>query len=307
MRWLLGMLLIVSLIACGGGNGDDDETTPTTARASASPTTRSSPAATTPASPTSDGSPAAVASRQPGGSGIEPASTSTVGSSEPTPTRRPVTVVTTPRPIAKTPTPRVRVQEATETPTEAADDGVTVVVDETFDDPAAVRFFIGESDYGIVAAVDSGIYTLAVPEATWQNMDAIDTGDLGNAMILIEAGMQGEGAVGVVGRSMANSDETWTFYVCWLATDGRAGCHVSINSEWTQLFTVPEGSIEFLEVNELFLSVDGDVLYFDVNNIEIGTITDGASATGSWGVFAESFLGTSVARYDRVTIAVFDE
>lgn len=307
MRLLLALLLMFSLIACGGGDNDGDESadeeTPTVAEAS--PTTRPSPVATGAASPASEGSPLAVASRQPGGSGIQPADTPVAG--EPTPTRRPATVVTNPRPIAKTPTPRISVPQATETPTQAADDNVTIVVDDTFDDPATTTFFTGESDYGVVAAIENGLYTLTLPEATWQNIVAVDAGDLGNAMILIEAGLQGDGAVGVIGRSVTNSDDTWTFYVCWLASDGRAGCHVSIASEWTELFTVEAGTVEILEVNKLFLSVDGDVIYFDINDIEIGTITDTASVAGTWGVFAESFTGTSVAWYDRVTIATIDE
>lgn len=304
MRWLLAFLLAFSLIACGGGD-DDDAATPTVAEPAATATTRPAPTATTLASPTSAGSPLAIASRQPGGTGIEPAATSPAG--EPTPTRRPVTVVTTPRPIAKTPTPPMRFQQATETPVTADDHGVTIVVDDTFDDPASKTFFTGESEYGVVAAVDSGLYTLSVPEGAWQNIVAVDTGDLGDAVVLVEAGLQGDGAVGVIGRSVTNGDDTWTFYVCWLATDGRAGCHASVASEWTELVAVEAGTIAFLEVNELYLSVVGDEIYFEVNDIEIGTITDSSTVAGSWGVFAESFTGTSVAWYDRVTIATVDE
>lgn len=305
MRWLLVLVLTFSLVACGGSDGDDTdaEATPTVADATPSATTLPSPTATTAASPTSAGSPTVVATRQPGGTGLQPASTPE--SADVTPTRRPATVVTTPRPIAKTPTPRMSFQEATETP--ADDDGITVIVDEPFDDPAATMFFTGETDYGVVAAVENGLYTLTLPEGVWQNIVAVDAGDLGNALILVEAGLQGDGAVGVIGRSITNSDDTWTFYVCWLATDGRAGCHVSVSSEWVQLFAVEAGTIQILELNELFLSVVGDEVYFDVNDIEIGTINDASSIAGTWGVFAESFTGTSVAWYERVTIATIDE
>jgi hypothetical protein len=306
MRWLLALFLLLSTVACGGGGdgtGDsDDDVTPTVAEAT--PTTSPSPTATTAASPTSAGSPSAVASRQPGGTGIQPAGTP--AASDPTPTRRPATVVTTPRPIARTPTPPISIQQPTETPVED-DDGVTLVLDDAFDDPAASLFFTGETEYGVVAAIDAGLYTLTVPEGTWQSIVAVDAGELGDALILVEAGLQGDGAVGVVGRWLANGDDTWTFYVCWLATDGRAGCHASISSEWAELFSVEAGTVPILEVNELYLSVVGDEVYFDVNDIEIGTIVDGSSAIGSWGLYAESFTGTSVAWYDRVTLATIDE
>ncbi len=306
MRWLLTCFLLLTLVACGGGDDDDntgDDATPTMAVPTSTATTPPLPTATTAASPTSAASPSAVDTGQRGG--IAP--DSTVASSDPTPTRRPVTVVTTPRPIAKTPTPRMSFTQPTETPIVADDDGVTLVVDETFDDPAATMFFTGESDFGVVAAIENGLYTLTVPESAWQNIVAVDAGDLGNAAILIEAGLQGDGAVGVVGRSVTDSDNTWTFYVCWLATDGRAGCHVSISSEWVELFAVEAGTVQILEVNELFMSVVGDEIYFDINDIEIGVINDASSVAGSWGVFAESFTGTSVAWYDRITIAVYDE
>jgi len=305
MRWLLTCCLILTLVACGSGDDDsepDTDPTPTAVAPTSTAMTLASPPAAIAASPASAASPSAVETGQRGG--IAP--DSTAGSSEPTPTRRPVTVVTTPRPIAKTPTPRVTFTQPTETPT-VADDGFTIVVDESFDDPAATMFFTGESDFGVIAAIDNGLYTLAVPESAWQNIVAIDAGDLGNAAILIEAGIQGDGAVGVVGRSVTNSDNTWTFYVCWLATDGRAGCHVSLASEWIELFTVEAGTVQVLEVNELFLSVVGDELAFDINDIEIGVINDASSVAGTWGVFAESFSGTSVAWYDQITIATLAE
>ena len=308
MRWLLALFLTFSLVACGGsdnsGGSADDAVTP--AVAEPSPTSPPpSPTATTAASPTGAGSPEAAETRQPGGTGLQPAASPQSG--DPTPTRRPATVVTTPRPIAKTPTPRVGFEQATETPAGADDDGITVIVDDTFDDPAASMFFTGETDYGIVATIENGLYTLSVPEGAWQNIVAADAGELGDAIVLVEAGLQGDGAVGVIGRLVTNSDDTWTFYVCWLASDGRAGCHVSVASEWTQLFAVEAGTIEILDVNELFLSVVGDEVYFDVNDIEIGTINDASSAAGTWGVFAESFTGTSVAWYERITIATIDE
>lgn len=304
MRWLLALLLFVSLAACGSGDDDDTDegATSTVAETSATATTQP-PTATIAASPTSVGSPLAAATRQPGGTGIQPASTSASG--EPTPTRIPVTVVSSPRAIAKTPTPQ-DVEQATETPAEA-DDNVTVVVDETFDDPAATLFFTGETDYGVVASIENGLYTLSVPEGTWQNIVVEDTGDLGNAAILIDTGIQGDGAVGVIGRSMTNSDGTWNFYVCWLAGDGRAGCHVSASSTWTQLFAVEAGTIQIQDVNQLFLSIVGDEINFTVNDIPIGTINDATSAAGTWGVYAESFTGTTVAWFDQVTIATIDE
>lgn len=309
MRWLLVLFLMLSLAACGGGDdggGDDagNDVTLAAASVTATVTTPPSPAATIAASPTGADSPLAVTTRQPGGAGIQPAASPDSGN--PTPTRRPATVVTTPRPIAKTPTPRLSFPQATATPAEA-DDGVTVVVDELFDDAAATMFFTGETDYGVVAAIADGIYTLTLPEDAWQNIVAVDAGEFGNAAVLVEAGLQGEGAVGVIGRSMTNSDDTWTFYVCWLASDGRAGCHASISSEWTQLFAVEAGTIELLEVNNLYLSIVGNEIYFDVNDIEIGTINNSASSVGTWGVYAESFSGTSVAWYDRITIATIDE
>jgi hypothetical protein len=303
MRWLLALLLIVLLAACGGGSGDDDshEVTPTVMESSATATLEPSP--TVAASPTSPASPVAIASQQPGG-GIQPAVTSP--SDEPTPTKRPATVVSEPRPIAKTPTPRQSFPQATETPTEE-DDGVTVLIDESFDDPASTLFFTGESDYGVVAAIENGLYSLTVPEGVWQNIVVEDTGDLGNAAILVDTAMQGDGATGVVARSVTNDDGTWTFYLCWLATDGRAGCHISLASTWTQLFAVDAGTIEILDINELFLSVVGDEINFTVNDVPIGTISDTSSPAGIWGVYAESFTGTSVAVYDQVTIATIDQ
>lgn len=305
MRWLLAILLSVSLAACGGGSNDDssDEGTTTIAVASASATTQPSPTAPSAASPASPGSPVALASRRPGG-GIQPASTAP--SDEPTPTKRPLTVVSVPRPIAKTPTPLQSVAQATETPAEE-DDGVTVVVDETFDDPSATSFFTGETDFGVVATIENGSYSLSVPEGAWQNIVVTDTGDLGNAAILVDTALQGDGAVGVVGRSVTNDDGTWTFYVCWLASDGRAGCHLSAASAWTQLFAVGAGTIQLVDINQLLLTIDGDDITFTVNDMPIGTIVDASSPAGTWGVYAESFTGTSVALYDRVTIATFDQ
>jgi|GEM_PF-4301358 len=296
MRWLLICLLVLTLAACGGNDDDDSDVgndpSPTTA---ATATTPPMLTPTVAASPTNAASPTAEPTGQRGG--IEP--DSTAQSDAPTPTRRPATVVAPPRPIARTPTSLV-IERATPTP---EDDAVTVIVDETFDDPAVTMFFTGESDYGVVAAIEGGIYTLTLPEGAWQNIVAVDAGDIGNGLILIEAGLTGDGAVGVVGRSVTNADGTWNFYVCWLATDGRAGCHVSVNSEWVPLFNVEAGTVPILEVNELYLNITGDQIYFDANDVEIGIINDATSSIGTWGVFAESFTGTAIAWYDRITIA----
>lgn len=299
MRFVLALFLILSFVACGGGESDDDAT-PT--NAPAAPTATSAPAAmtTTTGIPTSTSSPQANATNQPGG-GIQQA---TAVTNDPTPTRRPVTVVTTPRPIAKTPTPLQIFATAT---VAEDDDGLTLVVDDLFDDPASTTFFTGETDYGTIAAIENGRYSLAVPESSWQSIAAVEAGDLGNAAILVEAGMDGDGAIGVVGRSFTNDDGTWNFYVCWLAVDGRAGCHVSISSEWTQLFIADAGTIPVQDVNTLILSVDDDLLTFSVNDTLVGTINDGTSLSGTWGVYAESFSGTAVGWFERVTIVTYDE
>lgn len=277
MRWLsaLPLLLAILAAACGGGGGD--ATLPAaTATQAPPPAATSTPEATPTPSPTA----------------TMPA---------PTPTPRPATVVTTPRPIANPQsTPRV-IAPVTPTPTDPGD--VTFIVQDGFDDPSATAFYTGTTDTGVMAAItDDGWYQVVVPEETWQTFYAGGTDNLADGVVAVDVGIEGDGSAGVVAREVQHEDGTWSFYLCWIDARGDAGCHAYVNEEWVELFTTGEGVVPLQQVNRLIVSVAGTTVAFYVNDYEIGSVDDDSISAGWWGIYGESYTGTTTLWFDTVVI-----
>jgi hypothetical protein len=279
----IGLLAIALLLACGGEEPTATLPPPTATTVAAAPSATPTPRPPT-ATPTE----------------VPPTATATN-----TPTHVPVTVVAPPRRVATQAPPRSPGQAPTippETPTPVSDSRVVLLADETFDD-GTTQLFIGETDYGIRAGITDGYYGLAVPENSWQNIVFGELERVDNGIIQAVVEMEGLGAAGVVARSATEREGAFTFYVCWLDTDGWAGCTASVESQWVQLFQAEPGSFPFDRSNTLLLIADGTTLYFEVNDTPIGTIEDSTVANGWWGVYAEGFRGTFLAWFDRVTLA----
>jgi serine/threonine protein kinase len=203
--------------------------------------------------------------------------------------------------VINTPTPRPTIQIVLPTP-EAGSDLVTLVSD-NFDSADNTAFYIGETQFGTVAGVADGWYTVTVPESGWQVLTAGGTADLADGAIVADVKIEGDGVAGVAGRSVENDDGTFTFYLCWINSRGNAGCHSRVNDQWTELFSRGEGSLQLQEVNRLVMTMVGTSLYFEANDQEIGLVDDSASPAGEWGVYGESLTGTTTLRFDAVVIA----
>src|SRR6185295_12800477 len=95
----------------------------------------------------------------------------------------------------------------------------------------------------------------------------------------------GDGAVGVVGRSRQNEDGSYRFYLCWLNNQGGAGCHLWQETAWTELFTVPNGTVQLQDENTLLMIVEGNQIGFQVNDQFLGQKVDDTIQSGNWGMY----------------------
>lgn len=296
MRWVVALILVLSVVACGGGSGDADPTS--TPRQRASPTSRvASPIATA-----VQGSPSGASATQQssGGGGSGAAATRTTDTSGPTPTRRPVTVVTTPKPIARR-TPTAGIAPATATPASAFGNGSFQIISEhTFDEDTTM--YLGTTDFGTVIQLYEGWYEIDVADQSWQTVvdDSIEMGSDG--LIQTDVALTGNGAAGLIARSFQNDAGEFSYYVCWITTDSEAGCHVSIAGEWTEL---QRTTVTLAEVNRLTLIAIGTSLYFELNDEPILDMQENSIELGYWGVYAESFSDVTSAFFDTLTIAAW--
>jgi hypothetical protein len=103
-----------------------------------------------------------------------------------------------------------------------------------------------------------------------------------------DAAQTGNGSPGVVARETVHPDGTADFYLCLVVPDGSAGCYLVVNNQFTQLATVPAGTIQFSgDTAQLTLAVVGQQLTFAVDGTIVLTATDGQLASGGWGVYGE--------------------
>jgi hypothetical protein len=281
---VLGFMMLVLLSGCAG------EDTPTVTPV---PPTATQVAVAPTATPEPSPTPTPTATAEP---------TATPEPPTPTPTPPPATVVAPPRAVAtRQPTSPV---QATEVPTQEPSSGdYEIRVNETFDGPT--QLFIGETQYGTTANVAEGMYEVTVPGGGWQNIVADWIDPIANGIAYTAVELNGAGAVGLVARSMTSSDGLFNFYVCWFSVDGDAGCHASVQSEWVELFRVDPGTIAVGPINELYMIVDGESIYFEINDVVVGQTSATTSETGWWGIYAESYGDTFMARFDSLILAEF--
>lgn len=246
-------------------------------------------------------SPSTSTSAAPAATTTSPAPTATLASQASTPTpvaATPTPVAPTPTAVAPTPTP-VIVQAPGSTPTRIIIDPVTatptsgsgvagwdLLLDERFED--GTQFFTGETSGGVNAFVRGGWYGVEVPQNRWQTFTASWLEPIPEGFIGSRIQFRGNGYGGVVAKSWTVSDTEYTFYVCWLGTDGSAGCSYVVNNEWTSLYRAPAGTIELQETNLVTVQIDGTSLTFRVNEADVATGIEVDADTGYWGVFAQS-------------------
>jgi hypothetical protein len=300
---LLALFLIValssSLVACGGGG--DDDTTPTGAAAkvtSTSSATGTAAVATgasgvTPSAASGGSGPGSGAS----GTSVVPGSTPTGGTSGATPTRHPATVVSTPRPIATkppAPTEAPATEETEPTATEGqagetatSEDGqLTIVLDDTFDDPEASYFETGTSEFNTQLAIVDGVYSIIPDLDSWQTITVgpDDSWDFADGLITADVAMTGAGEFGLVSRQYQDDNGDFYFYVCWLTTAGDAGCTTYAPGDdgestfQTALFSTSDPSL-VQTTNNLLLQVIGTETRSAPSTIRRSPTATGASTS----------------------------
>lgn len=313
---LLTLALIVA--ACGGG-GDDDDQTPTATSGATTATTASGATAT--ASSTSASG--ATETSGPGsgtGSGTGPGSgaggtsvpidaTPTAGAAPATATRRPATVVSTPRPIAtQRPQPTTPPQPdatATEIPPTAEDGQLTIVMEEDFDAGTSDWFDTGTTDYNTTLEIIDGQYVITPDADSWQTLTVSpdESWFFADGLITADVSLEEGAEFGLVSRQMQDDAGVFYFYVCWLTPAGAAGCSTYVDGEFTQLFRVDDPAL-FLDLNTMLLQVIGTELIFEVNGTQIGAIDDTTIEAGYWGFYIWGDANIASSRVDYVAIAV---
>jgi hypothetical protein len=174
-------------------------------------------------------------------------------------------------------------------------------------DGADSQLFLGRTEYGSVTSVSDGAFWLEVKDQGWQNVTLTELTDLGNGIVLTDVSIAGAGAAGVVARSSTDSAGAFWFYVCWVNTRGEAGCHASVQSQWTELWYAAPGSVPIETTNHLALAGVGPDLTFEVNGQIVTTLTDATTTSGMWGIFAESYSGSVTAAFESLTIGEMGE
>jgi hypothetical protein len=304
MRYLVVLAIATALVACGGDN----------APATATPAPPTPPTATpVVAAPTATSTLPATVTPSP----IPATATATA-----IPTRPPGTIVAPPRAIA-TATPRAVPTETTAatatqpsstatvsasptgaTPTAMTGDSEFVLLfSEEFDGDTTLP--VGVSQNGAYSGVMDGFYWLESNQGRQRVSAGGSTGlTLDSGIIAVDVALDGYGAVGLFARATAATDfGMFNYYSCWLNSEGAAGCDISVNGDVYDLIGAEAGEVPVLELNALMLAVEGNEMYFIVNGVEIGPISDSSWDAGSWGIFVESYGEPFIGWFDYIILA----
>ena len=300
------VLVAVALAACGGGTSSATSTAVSAPTATAKTVT----VAASPASGNSTGTPGSTG----GGGGAvgtsiaSPAGTRTSGA---TPTRRPATVIATPRKIATKPPTAVpnptatTAEAATAVATAAATadaSGATLLLGQDFSSDAA-PFFVGTTDSGVITSVANGVFSIQVPVNIWSVIASNQTSSPPDGLIVADVALAPNSFGGVFGRYLVAADGTYSVYICWISTDGNAGCRLNVNNVWTSLFELGPGAVTVQDVNTLTMSIVGGEITFAVGNTIVGSATDPTITAGYWGMYAQSPTETAATIvFDNVGI-----
>ena len=280
MRWVLparmGALAIAAILAgtfaaCGGSGAD-----PT-----ATPAATATHAATVAATATATVTPTPEPTEAPA----------------PTSTPRPAIITSTPRPIATRPPLAL----PTAVPT-ATTEGRDVLVVDFESGPGPFPTSTG-SDGSSLAAQD-GAYVVTVPEGYWLN--ALPSGpavELDDGVISVEVSFNGNGFAGIIGRHLAGSDDSETFLVCGIYSDGSAGCYDYDGASFTETLAVDPGVFQPRDINLLTLTIVDTWFAFDVNQRMLGEGATASETAGNWGVYTESMGGASSAAYQWLSVS----
>ena len=306
LAYLLVAILLVA--GCGGGDDDaDDSSTPTathtevatlpTVEPVASPTRAAPTATSADASLQTTGTPGSDI----GSGGQAPKPTSNAAS--PTATERPRNVSTTPRPIATRP-PQPTIAITQPTPTAESGSDLVTVYDDNFDDGDAGTLYTGTTEGGASVGVVDGAYVTTVPPGFWQSFTIGDTTGVTNGVMWGTVTMVGTGgAAGLIARQYDTEDGGYWLLVCWISSDGAAGCDEISSNEFTNILRVEPGTLALQPTNLLVLSIVDSGVYFEVNQQEVGSATVSDLSPGQWGVYLETYEGAeNTVYFDDMTV-----
>jgi len=131
---------------------------------------------------------------------------------------------------------------------------LATVISQDFSTGDVGPFLTGAMTFGSAALTD-GKYVLSVPSDGWQSSAPDPPIDLADGAIAVKVRLTGNGAAGIIGRSQQNDDGSFEFYLCWLNGQGGAGCHLWKDNNWTELFTLANGTVQLQDENTLLMIV----------------------------------------------------
>jgi hypothetical protein len=279
----LAAALALSVAACGGSDSKATNTVAVPTKAAATATSAISIGGAT-GSPASSGG---------GGGAVGTKTASPTGSqvaAGPTATRKPDTIIATPRKIATkipTPAPNPTATTANE-PTATTDpSGVQLLLGQDFSSDAA-PFYEGTNDSGITMGLADGAYAIQLPANYWQISVTDDSAAPVDGVAVADVTLAPNAYAGLVGRDLSADDGSYVVYICWMGSDGSAGCSLNQSNEWTTLFSLDPGTVAVQDVNTLTMSVVGGDITFAIGDTIVGSASDATATTGYWGLYAES-------------------
>jgi hypothetical protein len=161
-----------------------------------------------------------------------------------------------------------------------------------------------EGEWGY-AGFDDGWYIVSMAPG-WYFPNAIaGTENLSDGVITMDAAFDGYGAIGLVTRMSTNADGYASYYVCWLVSDGYAGCNVVVDEEWYAIEGAESFEVSVEEINQLTMGTFGDEITFAVNGQQLVDAFDGTLTSGAMGFYHDAFADASENFYsyiDSVTV-----
>jgi serine protease Do len=140
----------------------------------------------------------------------------------------------------------------------------------------------------VTASISGGQYSFTVQPNIYAIYSPQSVPNATDQSIQSDVNLQA-GYAGLAVRFSSDSDNNWTYYDCFIYTDGTYACGVSIKGQWSsKVDPTPSQLIKKGDVNTIQLTVVGSKVTFTINGTDVTSFDDTQITSGYIGIEAGS-------------------
>ncbi len=152
--------------------------------------------------------------------------------------------------------------------------------------------------------ITNGQLEFEIKSRDYLTLDWPDTAEpLKDGAIAADTQIGGKGASGLMVR-LTETDDTLSFYTCFIGSAGEYSCSKFHNSEWKWMAgPTPSSAINATGSNHLAMTAVGNRITFSINGRQVDSFTDNDLKEGRAGVYAYTTDEPDQITFDNVVIS----